>query len=82
MNDPNDDGHRLLRVLWSASGDKARYQCSCGHDGPWCRGAPSSAHDRRPFKSAATEACELHACHIKIEYRGALEHKSASGGGK
>jgi hypothetical protein len=62
--------HRLMRVLWCpSSGDKARYQCSCGHDGPWCRGAPSNAHDRRLFKSADAEARELHACHIKIEQR-------------
>ena len=66
--------HRLLRVLWCpVSGDKARYQCSCGHDGPWCRGAPSGTHDRRTFKSAETEARELHACHVEIEQRAARD---------
>jgi hypothetical protein len=42
MSKLHEAEHHLLRVLWCpASGDKARYQCSCGHDGPWCRGVPS-----------------------------------------
>ena len=74
MTSPNVE-HRMLRVLWS--GDKARYQCSCGHDGPWCRGAPSGAHDRRAFKSADAEARELHACHIEIEQRAARQRAAS-----
>lgn len=55
--------HRMLRVLWS--GNKARYRC--GHNGPWCCGAPSGALDHRAFKSADAETRELHECHVKIE---------------
>ena len=70
MNSSHGVEHRLLRVLWCAvHGDKARYQCSCGHDGPWCRGAPTSPRDRRPLKSADAEAHELHGCHVEIEQR-------------
>lgn len=66
--------HRLLRVLWCPTrGDKARFQCSCGHDGPWCRGAPSGTHDRRPWKSAGAEASALHALHAEIERRSARQ---------
>ena len=75
MPNPNVE-HRMLRVLWT--GDTARYQCSCGEDGPRVRGAYGAPHDHRPFKSADAEARELHACHVEIEKKRA---RLAAGGG-